>query len=119
MQLTQRQARLLKAVVELHHETGRPVGSKALVESGAVAASSSTVRYELGRLEELGLLEHPHTSAGRVPTDTGYRISVDHLMDAGSGGAARVPIAVDDAGSRIEEALRETTRQLADATGLL
>lgn len=120
MQLTQRQALLLKAVVELHHATGRPVGSKALVEQGVVAASSSTVRYELGRLEELGLLEHPHTSAGRVPTDLGYRTYVDHLMDGSSGVAARAPsIAFDDPGARIEEALRDTTRQLADATGLL
>lgn len=118
MQLSRRQALLLKAVVELHHDTGRPVGSKALVELGIVNASSSTIRYELGRLEELGLLEHPHTSAGRVPTDVGYRMYVDHLMDPRSGGRA-LPLALGDPGARIEEALRDTTRQLADATGLL
>lgn len=120
MQLTQRQALLLKAVVELHHATGRPVGSRALVEQGVVSASASTVRYELGRLEELGMLEHPHTSAGRVPTDRGYRTYVDHLMDAGGGAVIRrPPISLDDPGARIDEALRDTTRQLADATGLL
>jgi heat-inducible transcriptional repressor len=94
------------------------VGSKALVERGIVAASASTIRYELGRLEELGLLEHPHTSAGRVPTDLGYRMYVDHLMDASAGRRA-LPLTLGDPGARIEEALRDTTRQLADATGLL
>ncbi len=121
MQLTQRQARILKAVVEIHHATGRPVGSKVLVEGGFVDASSSTVRYELGRLEQVGMLEHPHTSAGRVPTDAGYRVYVDRLMDTAParGGGVRAQVAVDDPGARVEEALRETTRRLADATGLL
>lgn len=119
MQLTQRQAKVLKAVVELHYATGRPVGSKLLVEEGFVDASSSTVRYELGRLEALGMLEHPHTSAGRVPTDLGYRTYVDHLMDDGPTPHAPRQLVVDDPGSRIDEALRETTRRLAGATGLL
>ncbi|MCW2923662.1 MAG: hrcA [Thermoleophilia bacterium] len=121
MTLTPRQARILTAVVEGHHATGRPVGSKAIVDSGTVDASSSTVRYELGRLEALGLLEHPHTSAGRVPTDLGYRTYVDSLMasDRGRAPQRRTAPLVDDPGTRIEEALRETTRRLADATGLL
>lgn len=118
MQLTQRQARILKAVVELHHATARPVGSKLLVDEGYVDASSSTVRYELGHLEQLGLLEHPHTSAGRVPTDLGWRVYVDHLMDAP---AARPTdeLVLDDSETRLDEALREATRRLAEATGLL
>src|SRR5207302_1701262 len=69
LHLTPRQALILRRVVTDYIETGHPVGSKALVESGAVDASSSTVRYELAELESLGLLGHPHTSAGRVPTD--------------------------------------------------
>ncbi len=118
MQLSDRQALILKAVVELHHATGRPVGSKLLVDEGYVDASSSTVRYELGRLEQLGLLEHPHTSAGRVPTDTGYRLYVDELMDVPVSRRSDA-LVVDDPGARIDEALQETTRRLADATGLL
>lgn len=118
MQLSQRQALILKAVVELHHATGRPVGSKLLVDEGYVDASSSTVRYELGRLEAIGVLEHPHTSAGRVPTDLGYRVYVDELMDSAPG--PRTPgIVVSDPEARIDEALLETTRRLADVTGLL
>ncbi|MEO6867533.1 MAG: heat-inducible transcription repressor HrcA, partial [Gaiellales bacterium] len=89
-----------------------------VVEHGGLDASSSTVRYELGRLEELGMLEHPHTSAGRVPTDIGYRTYVDHLMEQPAA-SRTVALTFDDAGARIEEALRDTTRQLADVTGLL
>jgi heat-inducible transcriptional repressor len=118
MQLTTRQAAILKAVVELHHDTGRPVGSKVLVDEGYVDASSSTVRYELGRLESLGLLEHPHTSAGRVPTDLGYRTYVDELMDA-TPAPRGSSLVFDDPGARIDDALRETSQRLADATGLL
>ena len=80
MELTERQAQILRAVVRHYRRSGRPVGSKTLVEEGIVAASPSTVRSELGRLEQLGLLEHPHTSAGRVPTNKAYRLYVDSLL---------------------------------------
>ena len=79
--LTPRQALILTHVVSEYIATGHPVGSKALVEAGVVDASSSTVRYELAELETRGLLGHPHTSAGRVPTDAGYRIYAEHLIE--------------------------------------
>ncbi|MCW2956826.1 MAG: heat-inducible transcription repressor HrcA, partial [Thermoleophilia bacterium] len=95
----------------------------ALVDSGSVDASASTVRHELGGLEQLGLLEHPHTSAGRVPTDLGYRTYVDQLLDSPIGAQVALRHAAlavaDDPHARIDEALRATTQQLADATGLL
>ena len=69
--------------------SGHPVGSKLLVESGSIDASASTVRYELAELESRGLLGHPHTSAGRVPTDAGYRLYVDRLLRAAAGRGAR------------------------------
>ena len=69
MSLSDRQRRILRLVVEEYVTTGQPVGSRHLVESGGLSVSSSTVRYELSELEERGLLMHPHTSAGRVPTD--------------------------------------------------
>ena len=74
IQLTQRQRRILVGVVEEHVATGEPVGSKTLVERTTVDVSSSTVRNEFAALEALGLLTHPHTSAGRVPTERGYRV---------------------------------------------
>ncbi|MCW2949191.1 MAG: heat-inducible transcription repressor HrcA [Thermoleophilia bacterium] len=121
MYLTARQEAILTAVVEQHHATGRPVGSKALVELGAVEASPATVRSELNRLEELGLLEHPHTSAGRIPTDLGYRTYVDRLLenDRCRPTRAQLPIVASVGATQIDDALRETTQALAEATGLL
>ncbi|HEY4976765.1 MAG TPA: winged-helix domain-containing protein, partial [Gaiellaceae bacterium] len=78
--LSDRQRRILRMVVEEYVTTGQPVGSKHLVESSGISISSSTVRYELAELEERGLLTHPHTSAGRIPTDSGYRYYVDSLL---------------------------------------
>jgi heat-inducible transcriptional repressor len=119
MQLTERQARLLKAVIIEHQATQRPVGSRTLVERGVVAASASTIRYELGRLEEIGLLEHPHTSAGRVPTDLGYRMYVDRLVDSADLAASRRTAAPVERAARLDEAIAHVTQALAEATELL
>src|ERR671922_2784514 len=81
VQLTPRQRDILRRVVEEYVSTGLPVGSKSLVERAGLGVSPSTVRYELAELERIGLLTHPHTSAGRVPTEQGYRLYVDGLLD--------------------------------------
>lgn len=78
MDLTQRQERVLSCVVAGYSRTGEPVGSKAVAEE--LGVSSATVRNEMAGLIELGLLEQPHTSAGRVPSQRGYREYVDRLM---------------------------------------
>ncbi|MCA1849364.1 MAG: hypothetical protein LC704_10365, partial [Actinobacteria bacterium] len=78
-EISDRQREILLKTLELYVSTGAPVGSHALTE--AVDASSSTIRAELAYLESEGLLTHPHTSAGRVPTDAGYRYYVDALME--------------------------------------
>lgn len=122
MSLTHRQRMLLAAVVREHRTSGRPVGSRTLVDRDVVAGSASTIRYELGRLEEMGLLEHPHTSAGRVPTDQGYRLYVDALMvQEGSGRvlALRPEGEVVEASARLDIELDRVTRALTDVTGLL
>src|SRR5919205_1233127 len=80
LQLTPRQQEILRRVVEEYVASGQPVGSKTLVERGHLPASASTVRAELAELESLGLLTHPHTSAGRVPTESGYRYYADELL---------------------------------------
>jgi len=80
-ELTNRQRALLRGVVEEHIATGQPVGSKTLVERTGLRVSSSTVRAELAELEALGLLTHPHTSAGRVPTESAYRYYADGLLE--------------------------------------
>src|SRR6187431_3487464 len=78
--LTERQRSVLRAVVEDYVLTAIPVGSKALVERYALQVSPATVRSAMAELETLGLLSHPHTSAGRVPSDLGYRLYVESLM---------------------------------------
>src|ERR671917_2520707 len=84
MEISARQSVLLRKVVEGHVELGQPVGSKWLAQQPEMEWGPSTIRAELARLEELGLLAHPHTSAGRVPTDHGYRQYVDELMAEGN-----------------------------------
>jgi heat-inducible transcriptional repressor len=80
LELTDRQRTVLRAVVEDYVLTAIPVGSKALVDRYRLGVSSATVRSAMAELEALGLLTHPHTSAGRVPSDLGYRLYVEALM---------------------------------------
>ena len=80
-ELSPRKKQILKAVIDAHIELGEPVGSKYLTASTDIGFSSATIRNEMAELEELGYLEHPHTSAGRVPTTLGYRFYVDGLMN--------------------------------------
>ncbi|HEX9436052.1 MAG TPA: hypothetical protein VGA16_02685 [Candidatus Limnocylindria bacterium] len=79
-ELTPRQREILHAVIREHIVSARPVASAALVQRYRMDVSTATVRNELADLEELGLLTHPHTSAGRVPTDLGYRYFIESLM---------------------------------------
>ena len=79
MDLDERKAAILKAVVEEHIHTAQPVGSQTIARSGGLQVSSATVRNEMTILEREGYLVQPHTSAGRIPTDLGYRFFVDHL----------------------------------------
>jgi heat-inducible transcriptional repressor len=80
--LTDRQRRILTRLVVEYVEQGEPVSSARLAGHGTLKVSSATIRTVLARLEEQGLVRQPHTSAGRVPTDSGYRLYVDALLDA-------------------------------------
>jgi heat-inducible transcriptional repressor len=79
MSLDDRKLEVLRAIVEDFVETQEPVGSKALVERHALGVSPATVRNDMAVLEEEGYIAQPHTSAGRIPTDRGYRLFVDRL----------------------------------------
>jgi len=118
LELTERQREILHQVVEEFVATGEPIGSKTLVSRAGMAVSASTVRAELAELEQRGLLTHPHTSAGRVPTDGGYRVYVDELL----GRLGPRPVTPDEprtARTELEGALRETSDMLSRATQLL
>jgi len=119
LRLSNRQELILARVVEEYVSTGSPVGSKALVERTGLDVSSSTVRYELAVLEEQGLLMHPHTSAGRVPTDAGYRLFVDRLLDRLEARPGELDLDLSGLQSQVDSALRATTEALADLTHLL
>jgi heat-inducible transcriptional repressor len=106
-------------VVEEYVVTGQPVGSKSLVEHGGLEVSASTVRHELAELESLGLLTHPHTSAGRTPTDSGYRVYAEELVLGLEGRPDELGIDLRSMRDEIEQALRMTTEMLSDATRLL
>ena len=80
MELTDRQKKILRAVVDSYVSTAEPVGSKAIAAQPDMPYSSATIRNELAYLTEQGLLEQPHTSAGRVPSPAGYRLYIDELM---------------------------------------
>lgn len=80
MDLTERKKRILRAVVEGYIATAEPVGSKAVAEYGELNISSATIRNEMADLTEMGYLEQPHTSAGRIPSPIGYRLYVNELM---------------------------------------
>ena len=113
--LSPRQELLLRKVVEGFQTTGQPVGSKALAADEEVSCGPSTVRYELAVLEECGLLAHPHTSAGRVPTEAGYRYFVDHLVDR----ETKRPVELALVRRELDEAMRVTTETLSQVTNLL
>jgi len=119
--LTERQSQILRLVVERYVDDGRPVGSRALATRSDIDWSSSTVRAELASLEEEGYLTHPHTSAGRVPTDTGYRFYVERLLAHQD----RLPQpASDELGisrmrREVDVAIRDTTAKLSQITDLV
>jgi heat-inducible transcriptional repressor len=114
--LSDRQELLLRKVVEEYLEAGAPVGSKLLASE--VEWGPSTIRNELAQLEEQGLLAHPHTSAGRVPTEAGYRYFVDRLLTAGSE-AERPTLSLSLVRRELDDAMQVTTETLSQVTNLL
>jgi heat-inducible transcriptional repressor len=118
-ELTPRKREILRLVVEEYVATGQPVGSKALVTRSGLDVSSSTVRHELAELESLGLLTHPHTSAGRIPTEGGYRLYAEGLVDSVEGRSAGLSLDLVAMRTELESALQTTTEALSEATRLL
>ncbi len=122
--LTHRQGAILNRTIDAHIEKAYPVGSKLLLEEYDLGYSSATIRHEMGILEEMGYLEQPHISAGRVPTDAGYRFYVDHGIQAnqnspevtgrilerfsGTTGASEAGFLAESAATFLSTLLRET-----------
>ena len=117
--LDERKAAILRAVVEEYIDTAQPVGSAHVVQTAAVAVSSATVRNDMATLEQEGYLRQPHTSAGRIPTEKGYRFFVDHLGQPASlrrQDAVQVRSFFEQAHGELEQMLQDTSRLLGDLT---
>jgi heat-inducible transcriptional repressor len=122
MSLDDRKKQVLKAIVDDYVSTYEPVGSKSLIERHDFTVSSATLRNEMAELERMGFLEKPHTSAGRIPSDKGYReyvdtlISVDNLTDEEK---EEISARIDDRVDDVTSVLRNATNALAETTGFV
>src|SRR5437660_3145303 len=118
-ELTPRQREILARVVQDYIATGQPVGSKHLVAAAGLRVSPSTVRNELAELEARGLLTHPHTSAGRVPTERGYRFFADEALARQDPRPRRFPFELPALRREVDAALQATSEMLSSVTRLL
>ncbi len=116
--LDERKASILSAIVEEYIQTAQPVGSSHVAHAASVAVSSATIRNDMAFLEREGFLQQPHTSAGRVPTEKGYRFFVDHLAQPNLSPieAQTVGSFFDKAHTQLEQMLHETSRLLSTLT---
>jgi heat-inducible transcriptional repressor len=123
--MTDRQTAILKAIIEQYAEIAVPVGSVTLAKLFGV--SSATIRSEMARLEEMGLIKAPHTSAGRIPTDKGYRAYVNAITDVELGAlptgidrsARTIDARVSSQGDKADRAIRSAVDSLVELTGNL
>jgi heat-inducible transcriptional repressor len=121
MELDLRKQRILRAIVIDYVATAEPVGSHVLVERYSLGVKSATIRNEMAEMSERGFLRQPHTSAGRVPSDQGYRFYVNRLMPlpvVQDGEVRQIRRAVASASSELDAILRQTCRLLAEMTSL-
>lgn len=114
-----RKQKILEAVVLDYIETAEPVGSRTISKKYNLGVSSATIRNEMADLEEMGLIEQPHTSAGRVPSDAGYRYYVDYLMTKSAieeEAKQMISKAIQSRQNQIEDVLQDSMKLLAEAT---
>lgn len=120
--LNERKLEILKAIISDYVSTGEPVGSRTLAKKYDLGISPATIRNEMSDLEEMGYLEQPHTSAGRIPSSRGYRVYVDQLM--GRGHATRDEVALIEkqilsmASFQIDKIIKQTSQMLSELTNL-
>lgn len=123
LQLSSRQQQVLQATIRHYIATAEPVGSRALTQEYDLKVSPATVRNAMGFLEKYGLLYQPHTSAGRIPSDFGYRVYVNRLMSPAGRLGRRVDALLSEelswVGWSLESLLREATQILAQVSGYL
>ena len=123
MELDDRKLKILKAIIRNYLETGEPVGSRTISKDTDLKLSSATIRNEMSDLEEMGYILQPHTSAGRIPSDKGYRLYVDDLMEQKMSELNEKEKDLEDMKGflvekveKVEEVLQNTAKLLANNT---
>ena len=115
-ELDDRKTRILNAIIKNYMETGEPVGSRTISKYTDLNLSSATIRNEMADLEELGYIVQPHTSAGRIPSDKGYRFYVDHLMEEKNEEISDMKNFVIEHTEKMEQVLQQVAKILANNT---
>jgi len=114
--LDERKRKILKAIIQTYLETGEPVGSRTISKYTDLNLSSATIRNEMSDLEELGYILQPHTSAGRIPSDMGYRLYVDELMKEKEQEVSEIKEMMIERTDRMEKVLKQVVKVLASNT---
>ncbi|GFI26854.1 heat-inducible transcription repressor HrcA [Lachnospiraceae bacterium] len=114
--LDERKVKILEAIIRTYLETGEPVGSRTISKYTDLNLSSATIRNEMSDLEELGYLTAPHTSAGRIPSDQGYRFYVDHLLKSKDKEISDMKEFVIEHTEKMEKVLKQVAKVLAQTT---
>ena len=114
--LDERKTKILKAIIQTYLETGEPVGSRTISKYTDLNLSSATIRNEMSDLEELGYIVQPHTSAGRIPSDQGYRFYVDNLMEEKEREVSEMKDFVIERTAKMEQVLKQVVKMLATNT---
>lgn len=115
-ELDDRKLKILDAIIQTYFETGEPVGSRTISKYTDLSLSSATIRNEMSDLEEMGYIVQPHTSAGRIPTDKGYRLYVDHLLSSKEEEFSDTTEKLISKTEKLEEVLKQVVKILATST---
>ncbi len=116
MGLGERKLKILKAIIQNYLETGEPVGSRTISKYTDLNLSSATIRNEMSDLEELGYIVQPHTSAGRIPSDKGYRLYVDMLMEEKQSEMEELKVELNAKSEKLDSILKEAVKVIAANT---
>ncbi|MBS6396875.1 MAG: heat-inducible transcription repressor HrcA [Clostridiales bacterium] len=116
VELDDRKVRILHAIIRNYMETGEPVGSRTISKYSDLKLSSATIRNEMSDLEEMGYIVQPHTSAGRIPSDKGYRLYVDYLMEEKEREVADLKELMIQRTDKMEQVLKQVVKVLANNT---
>lgn len=116
MELDDRKLKILRAIIQNYLETGEPVGSRTISKFTDLNLSSATIRNEMSDLEELGYIIQPHTSAGRIPSDKGYRFYVDMMLQEKENELNDLKVELNAKSEKLDKVLKEAAKVLADST---